>query len=673
MISYSRWLARTISAIVVAACLSLLAAAYWQQQVQQINRTIFQPVARIEQARQLLHQIELVPGQSATGANGPGAKDQASSTNSPSVTSTASADRATIADCTERRQAVLQGRLMLALGIAPQQALAVLQSAVAETRLANGAQARCDGLAQALAVALKLRQTGRGDAPDETTWVTQSLAENLSWNRALPCIEASAQEQRVLLIGNPIKCGDGVDWVSAAALPITGSLRQMNARIVASATTAALAGQFEPKGAVQITIDPNLQKRLDRWSACLEQETPCAGPPVPAPAEAATLVVIDAEQGDILGLWCHGPRCQQGSRAGMGQMAALLFEAPPASTSKLIHALAIARTASVAPGMLERQIKTSGQNDGNVSKRNEWWERQVICDPSERGSEKRQAGARGRCGVMTQARRIAEDFGFNEACAPGPSGPSADCGRVSVAGETPQIWLSGQLGRIASDAPSGPATTLGWSAYEAIRQGRARPTYGSGYEATSQAVQSVLGAGDARVGPLGLANLSARLWGQAEGRPAMRPRLLKPSSTPSASVARPTERDLRARRSATTVLAGMRKVVEGAEPGWQGAGTAAAAVKLTFGQPCSGPCGLWAKTGTVSKADPVWAGTTLFTALVDTRVLQQWQGRVPVLLRNRRIALGVIVQPPPPTESISLPGHAASQLGMALVGELFNP
>jgi hypothetical protein len=99
----------------------------------------------------------------------------------------------------------------------------------------------------------------------------------------------------------------------------------------------------------------------------------------------------------------------------------------------------------------------------------------------------------------------------------------------------------------------------------------------------------------------------------------------------------------------------------------------AAAVKLTFGQPCSGPCGLWAKTGTVSKADPVWAGTTLFTALVDTRVLQQWQGRVPVLLRNRRIALGVIVQPPPPTESISLPGHAASQLGMALVGELFNP
>jgi hypothetical protein len=348
MISYSRWLARTISAIVVAACLSLLAAAYWQQQVQQINRTIFQPVARIEQARQLLHQIELVPGQSATGANGPSTKDQASSTNSPSVTSTASADRATIADCTERRQAVLQGRLMLALGIAPQQALAVLQSAVAETRLANGAQARCDALAQALAVALKLRQTGRGDAPDETTWVTQSLAENLSWNRALPCIEASAQEQRVLLIGNPLKCGDAVDWVSAAALPITGSLRQMNARIVASATTAALAGQFEPKGAVQITIDPNLQQRLDRWSACLEQETPCAGPPVPAPAEAATLVVIDAEQGDILGLWCHGPRCQQGGRAGMGQMAALLFEAPPASTSKLIHALAIARTPGAA-------------------------------------------------------------------------------------------------------------------------------------------------------------------------------------------------------------------------------------------------------------------------------------------------------------------------------------
>jgi hypothetical protein len=53
--------------------------------------------------------------------------------------------------------------------------------------------------------------------------------------------------------------------------------------------------------------------------------------------------------------------------------------------------------------------------------------------------------------------------------------------------------------------------------------------------------------------------------------------------------------------------------------------------------------------------------------------LQQQQGRVPVLLRNRRIALGVIVQPPPPNESINVSGHAASQLGMALVGELFNP
>ena len=116
----------------------------------------------------------------------------------------------------------------------------------------------------------------------------------------------------------------------------------------------------------------------------------------------------------------------------------------------------------------------------------------------------------------------------------------------------------------------------------------------------------------------------------------------------------------------------MRKVVEPAQSGWQGIGTASTAVKVAFGQPCSGNCGLWAKTGTVSKADPFWAGTTLLTALVNTKELEQWTGRSLAILPNRRIALGVIVQP---SDSLtaSAAGHAASQLGMLLISELLNP
>ena len=61
MLSYSRWLARSLSVIVAAVALSLAAAAYWQQRIQQGNETIFQPVARIEQAKQILQQIRRTP------------------------------------------------------------------------------------------------------------------------------------------------------------------------------------------------------------------------------------------------------------------------------------------------------------------------------------------------------------------------------------------------------------------------------------------------------------------------------------------------------------------------------------------------------------------------------------------------------------------------------------
>ena len=660
MLSYSRWLARSISAIVVAAALSLLAAAYWQQKIQQGNETIFQPVARIEQAKQISQQIELLR------------PELPRNTGESNLDVEPEASEPKIANCTLRQQAVLQGRLILALGISRQQSVQMLQSAAANAGEINGVPIRCDGIGQALSVALKLRQRKGAESQDETVWLTQSLAENLTWNRSLPCIEASPNEHRILLVGNPLKCGSDIDWISGEALPLSGSLRQMNSRIVASAITAALVSQFEPNGLMQVTFDQRLQQRLDRWSKCLESKTACDQIPLQVPVKAATIVAIDAERGDILALWCHGPGCKERERSNMGHMAALLFEAPPASTTKLIHALAIARNAVVNPGMLELQIKTSGQNDSTVSKRNEWWERQVICNPTESPAGLKYADARTRCDVMHQARRIADDFGFNAFCTQTPRGVNLDCGRTSLAENATQLWLPAQLGRIASEAPARPTTTMAWPTYEAIRQGRIRPIYGPDYEATSYAVQSVLGAGSARISPLGLANLSAQVWRQAEGRAAIHPRIVRPSTIGSPVVAKPAENTPRARSSASIVLTGMRKVVEPAQAGWQGIGTASTAVKLAFGQPCSGNCGLWAKTGTVSKADPFWAGTTLLTALVNTKELEQWTGRSLTMLPNRRIALGVIVQP---SDSLtaSAAGHAASQLGMLLISELLNP
>ena len=109
MLSYSRWLARSLSVIVATVALSLAAAAYWQQKIQQGNETIFQPVARIEQAKQILQQMELLrPGLTPN-------------KNESTLDVDLEASEQKIANCTLRQQAVLQGRLILALGISRQQ------------------------------------------------------------------------------------------------------------------------------------------------------------------------------------------------------------------------------------------------------------------------------------------------------------------------------------------------------------------------------------------------------------------------------------------------------------------------------------------------------------------------------------------------------------------------
>jgi hypothetical protein len=179
MLSYSRWLARSISAIVGAAALSLLAAAYWQQKIQQGNETIFQPVVRIEQAKQMSQQIELLR------------PELPRNTDESNLVVEPEASEPKIANCTLRQQAVLQGRLILALGISRQQSVQILRSAAANAGDLNGVPIRCDGIGQALSAALKLRQRKGVESQDETVWLTQSLAENLTWNRSLPCIEAS--------------------------------------------------------------------------------------------------------------------------------------------------------------------------------------------------------------------------------------------------------------------------------------------------------------------------------------------------------------------------------------------------------------------------------------------------------------------------------------------------
>ena len=107
----------------------------------------------------------------------------------------------------------------------------------------------------------------------------------------------------------------------------------------------------------------------------------------------------------------------------------------------------------------------------------------------------------------------------------------------------------------------------------------------------------------------------------------------------------------------------MQKAAMPSERNWVGAGTAHSAFLNTFGIACSSECPVFAKTGTVSQQDKVFAGTTLFTAIVIYDDLSKLVGSE--LRKQPNIAIGVI------SKAKHKGGeHYASKLGMQLIREL---
>jgi hypothetical protein len=207
---------------------------------------------------------------------------------------------------------------------------------------------------------------------------------------------------------------------------------------------------------------------------------------------------------------------------------------------------------------------------------------------------------------------------------------------------------------------------LDWNTYESVRLGKLSQRGLKGFEPASRAIQAVLGAGDSRTSALGLALLSSQIWRMSEGMPMLVPRAADFGTGVSVNGDKVPQR---LQAAALTVLGGMRKVMEPPEPGWQGAGTVAGALEQTFGRSCKTDCGIWAKTGTVSRQDPVYGGTTLMTALIDVQTLGRWAERTPLIPNSgAMLAMGVIAM----SASGASDGHAASQIGMGLLRELLS-
>jgi hypothetical protein len=622
---YSRVLASRATWMGLWVLLFLAGTAWWQhRQTPQTGDTVFRPADRIAQVLAVSQSLASPYAPNATGQTPPALP------------------------CDGRSLAVLRVRIMSGLGGSPQQADESIRLAAQAVDRWTG----CASFLQAFQSAMRLPMETTETSGVSALTVTQQLSEDVTWSRTSPCFLGQVSGQTVLLSGNPLNCDQTHALTSWRALGAGTSYIQLANGVAKAASMSAITGKLSRIGPSTFTLDSQLQARFDLWSACLNTPS-CTDRQALQKLRDVSVVIMDTSSGSILAAWCHGTTCAKAGTAGPGAMAATLLEAPPASTAKLFFALGLAAHGRVDPQMLQKQIKTSGQNDPSVSKRNEWWEKQAICD----GNPKRD------CDIPAKVRYISQAFGFNHQCR--PHGPN--CGRVGLVSNDLTGLVPGLMGRMAiAEGDEGSVRMIEWQRYDHIRQGKQKPEGGAAYTATSQAIQAVIGAGDSRVSALGLAAMPMQIWRLAHDQKPVLPYVMAPTNV-SGSLPATSPSWYKA---AKTVLGGMRQAVEPAQSGWQGEGTISAAFIGEMKKPCLGDCGVWGKTGTVSQKDPGFAGSSLFAGLVDTREFARWRGDTTTgAVALGIVSIGVIAIP----KKGAPPFHAASHTAMAVVNQILMP
>jgi hypothetical protein len=487
--------------------------------------------------------------------------------------------------------------------------------------------------------------------------IVQSLTEDVAWLRSLPCLYGRPSAQPSLIRGPLSAC-----YREGVALSVDASLISIK-RLAGIAyqryvNEPAIKQPLLRRSAVLLQLDPHIQQVLNDIADCFRQSSNCHPKirPLLTDLQGATVVVTNPSNGGILGLLCVGPKCTKNDLEQFDHYAALMLEAPMASTAKLFYALAFAQDSKVSHRELELQIKTSGQLDPLALKRNEWWEKTAICDSSSQAD----------CRRAARAQQTATDLFFNIACNP----LKDSCGRIGVMPRESRHFAS--MGRFAAltDMAAYRSKTpfIPWVAYDSIRQGKlsASKFDSVSYSNTSSAVQSVIGSGDNRISALGLAMLSANVYQLSRGSGPRRPNLLVDIDQASHGGDLLVSSSLR--RAATVVYSGMTRAMVSSEPGWTGDGTGHRAFLEAFERSCGTDCAIAGKTGTVTLKDPNFPGTTLFTSVANLGEL----GRGPDHSQDEPnlIALGVIAFPVDPSRVNS--GHLASRLALRIVRVLVD-
>ncbi len=515
----------------------------------------------------------------------------------------------------------------------------------------NGHSPSCKTFPQVVKNTYKIIDNLDPNLTDLSRVIKEKFVENVSWEKSMFCIYGQDREGFYLAHGNYSQCNHQKFDYSGNSQQRNLIRKDLQPLISLSKNQGQLSKEQPP---LYLTIDSDIHYKLHQLLICNESNCPEEIKKIVNQLDFLTITVIDADSGEILAVGCHGNKCDAPDNKNLGMLKGANIEAPPASTAKLFFGLALAKSNTNLKNELGFQIKTSGQLDKKVTKRNEWWEKEAICSANKQNN----------CSIPLMAENFSKIIGWNQYCA---DKSNLECGKSSILKPLGINKYSPQAGRfLTQSSKNGPFLNLNflkgkyldWNLYDDFRLGKRQPPPPGLLEKTSLVVQSVIGAGDNRTTSLGLAMLSAGLFESSQKGFISETKLFKNTNTSKGEINKST---------ASAVLNGMQKVTMPNEKGWIGDGTANSAYINAFGEPCKDNCPIYSKTGTVSQQDKVYAGTSLFTALVLSRDLKKVLGKNSSH-PDRNLAIGVISKP-----KQKINEHFASKLGMLVIREIvFN-
>lgn len=476
--------------------------------------------------------------------------------------------------------------------------------------------------------------------------IKENYSESLSWEKTNLCIYADDKSGKYLAHGSHNRCKHlNLDYTENT--DARNFVRKELRPIIALAKNHGT--YLDEKSFLNLTIDSDLQYKINEILNCQNKNCKKDIDSIIEQTEFATVVILDANNNQILASGCYGERCNDRENKYLGILKGTNIEVPPASTAKLLFSLAISQQNPSGSKELSFQIKTSGQLDQYVKKRNEWWEKIVICD-----RDKYRV-----CKVPEKTTLYATTLGWNRNC---NNKPNIECGASNILYPLGINKFSPRSGRLlVQSQKNGPhiknqnllGPYLNWDTYDDIRAGKKVSYSKNLLEKSSLAIQSVIGAGDNRTTSLGLAMLSAGIYQSATTGYVSQTKLFFTKNDDTYELPKTIS---------LAVLNGMQKVVMPTEKGWVGDGTASHAFKYAFGKYCKEECPIFAKTGTVSMQDRVFSGTTLFTGVALNKKINS-KPRA----SSKNIAIGVICKSKQKNSE-----HLASKLGMLIIREMEN-